>query len=332
VTVLDDAPPSPPPPIEDEPRRIVMPLSKADRRFRRLALSAGSSTLVIMGLIALFLLWKGWEAFQVAGWSFFTTFEWSTNSEPPVFGVAAMMYGTFVVAVIALSVAVPVAVLTALFINEVAPRRVRRTLTALVDLLAAIPSIVYGLWGRDVLQDDLYGIFNWMADHLSFIPFFRTTSDTYSSSLFVAGLIVSIMAIPITTSVIREVFAQAPPLEREGALALGATRWGMIRTVILPFGRGGIVGGAMLGFGRALGETVAIAIVLSSTFTVPVHILEPGGATVAATIINEFGEASGLGISALMAAGLALFVVTLFVNLGANLIVSKSRSGAGVEI
>lgn len=320
-------------PDVDVPRRIERPLTRGDRRFRRLAVGSASSSLVIMGLIAAFLLWKGYEAFRVAGWEFFTTFEWSPNAEPARFGVASMMYGTFVVAAIALAVAVPVAVGTALFINELAPRRARKTLTALVDLLAAIPSIVYGLWGRDVLQKDMYGIFDWMADHLSFIPFFEADSRTFSSSLFVSGLIVALMATPITTSVVREVFAQAPPLEREGALALGATRWGMIRTVVLPFGRGGIVGGAMLGFGRALGETIAVSIVLSSSYDrIPVHILEPGGATVAATIANEFAEASPLGVSALMAAGLALFLVTLLVNLGANLVVSRSRSGAGVEI
>ena len=308
-------------------------MTPGDRRFRRLAAASASSSLVIMGLIAAFLLWKGYEALRVAGLDFFTTFQWSPNSEPAEFGVASMMYGTFVVAVIALLVAVPVSVGTALFINELAPRRLRKTLTALVDLLAAIPSIVYGLWGRDVLQRDMYGIFDWMADHLSFIPFFAPDGRTFSSSLFVSGLIVALMATPITTSVVREVFAQAPPLEREGALALGATRWGMIRTVVLPFGRGGIVGGSMLGFGRALGETIAVSIGRSSSYdSIPVHILEPGGATVAATIANEFAEASPLGVSALMAAGLALFLVTLFVNLGANLVVSRSRSGAGVEI
>lgn len=317
---------------EDVPRVVVQHPSRGDRIFKKVALAAGSSSLLIMGFTALFLLLKGYEALSEAGLSFFTTFEWQTNTSPPKYGVAAMMYGTLVVAVIALVVAVPIAILASLFINEVAPRRTRRTLTALVDLLAAIPSLIYGIWGLLFLQPALFTTFNWVADYLGWIPIFKSDQRVFAGSLFMCGLVVAIMVLPIATSVMREVFSQAPPYEREGALALGSTRWGMIRTVVLPFGRGGIVGGSMLGLGRALGETIAVAIILSPSYKIQTQLLEPGGATVAATIAVEFFEATPLGVSALMAAGLALFAVTLVVNMAASAIVSRSRSGSGVEI
>ena len=316
----------------DRPRTIVRPRVRGDVIYHRIATTAGGSSLVLMGIIAGFLLLKGMDALRSQGFGFFTTFEWQTTTDPPQFGVAAMMYGTFVVAIVALVIAVPVAVTAALFINEVAPRRVKGPLTALIDLLAAIPSLIYGIWGLKYLQDELYGSFNWLATHASFIPIFEADQGVYAGSLFMCGAVVSLMVIPITASVAREVFSQAPPFEREGALALGSTRWGMIRTVVLPFGRGGIVGGSMLGLGRALGETIAVALILSPSYRIQTQILEPGGATVASTIALEFGEATGLGISALMAAGLALFIVTLVVNMMANVVVSRSRSGSGVEI
>ncbi len=316
----------------EEPRRIAAVRSPGDRRFHRISSASGSLVLVLMVFIALFLLLRGGSALREGGTSFFTVYEWKTKTEPPEFGVAAMMYGTVVVAVIALVVAVPVSIATALFINELAPRRLRRTLVALVDLLAAIPSLIYGIWGLKFLQPIAYSTLNWIADWLGFIPMFAPEQRVFSGSLFMCGLVVSLMVIPITTSVMREVFSQAPPLEREGALALGSTRWGMIRTVVLPFGRGGIVGGSMLGLGRALGETIAVALILSPSYKIVTKILEPGGSTVASTIAIEFPEATPFGVSALMAAGLALFGVTLAVNMVASVIVNRSRSGRGVEI
>lgn len=326
-----DAPPPPPPP-SDTPRPLIRVRSRGDKVFHVVATAAGASALLLMGIIATFLVINGGQALSKAGLGFFTTFDWQTKTDPPRFGVAAMMYGTLIVSAIALVVAVPISVFASLFINEVAPRRIKRFLTGLVDLLAAIPSLIYGVWGLLFFQVQLYGVFGWMADHLSFIPIFQAENRTFAGSLFVCGLVVAIMVIPITTSVVREVFSQAPPFEREGALALGSTRWGMIRTVILPFGRGGIVGGSMLGLGRALGETIAVALILSPSYKIQTNLLEPGGATVASTIALEFGEADGFGRSALMAAGLALFAVTLIVNMGASAVVSRSRSGSGVEI
>lgn len=334
MTVVQARPEAPQPSPEEPqgPRTIPRVVLAADRRFRLVVRVAGSSSLVLMGVIALFLLLNASGALSESGPSFFTTHEWQTKTDPKRFGVAAMMYGTVVVAVIALAFAVPVSILGSLFINEVAPRKLKRTLTGLVDLLAAIPSIIYGIWGLLYLQPSLFGTFDWITSHLAFVPVFEPEGRILAGSLFVCGIVVGVMVIPICTSVIREVFSQAPPYEREGALALGSTRWGMIRTVILPFGRGGIVGGSMLGLGRALGETIAVALVLSPTYKIQTHVLEPGGSTVASTIALEFGEATEFGRSALMAAGLALFAVTLAVNFGASLVVSRSRSGSGVEI
>lgn len=316
----------------DEPREVRLTHTRGDRIYRRVATAAGASTLLIMGFIAVFLLLEAWTAFDLMGWRFFTTTGWQPDADPPEFGVLAMLYGTVVLAVIALVIAVPLSVGTALFITEYAPRRLRRWLTSLVDLLAAIPSVIYGMWGLFYLQPKMFGAQTWVAEYLDAVPFLRSDQQVFAGSLFNAGMVVSLMVLPIITAVTREVFAQAPPYEREGALALGSSRWGMIRTVVLPFGRGGIIGGSMLGLGRALGETIAVALIISPSFTIQTHVLDPGGTTVAATIALEFPEATPTGLSGLMAAGLALFAVTLLVNSLAAVVVGRSRSGAGVEL
>jgi phosphate transport system permease protein len=305
----------------------------SDLVYRLLASGAGLLTLVLLGVIGLFLVLRSAPAFQLAGWHFLTTQIWSPDGTLHRFGVAAILYWTVVISLIALTIAVPVSIATALFINEYAPRRVRRTLTALVDLLAAIPSVIYGIWGLVFLEPYLVQAAAWLSENASFIPIFRTEIPIYAGSAFVAGVVVSLMVQPICTSVMREVFSQAPPAEREAALALGATRWGMIRTVVLPFGTGGMIGGSMLGLGRALGETIAVALVISPVTIISPHILQSGSNSVAALIALQFGEASQTyGIPALMAAGLSLFVLTLLVNFVASLIVARSRSGKGVEI
>ncbi|HXA28085.1 MAG TPA: phosphate ABC transporter permease subunit PstC [Candidatus Angelobacter sp.] len=319
--------------VPDAPRRIVSGRVRADRFYRRLATGAGLSTLAILGIIGFFLLVKAWPALHSAGLKFLTTQSWQPDGLRHTFGIAAVMYWTVVIAVIALVVAVPLSIGGALFINEYAPRRIRNGLTSLVDLLAAIPSVIYGIWGLAFLEPQLVGVSSWLTSNLSGVPVFQTNGTNYAGSAFVAGVVVSLMILPICTSVMREVFSQAPPGEKEAALALGASRWGMIRTVVLPFGRGGIIGGAMLGLGRALGETIAVALIISPVFFVSGHILQSGANSVAAMIALQFGEASQQrGIPALMAAGVALFAVTLLVNFGASLIVARSRSGKGVEI
>lgn len=218
-------------------------------------------------------------------------------------------------------------------ISEYAPVRLRPVLISLVDLMAAIPSIVYGLWGLFFLQPRIVGFCRWLANHLGgVLPFFKVrTGDigtSYTSSTFIAGVVVSLMIIPIITSLSREVFSQAPQGEREGAYALGSTRWGMVRTVVLPFGRGGVIGAVMLGFGRAMGETIAVALIISPVFKFTGHILENGANSISALIALRFGESDSLSLSALMAAGLVLFALTLLVNVVAGVIISRSRSGA----
>jgi phosphate transport system permease protein len=318
---------------DDAPRSVDPARSNADRVYRGVARAAGLSTLAILFLIGIFLVLKSLPAFRQMGWSFFSVSEWNPDGTTHRFGIAAVMYGTAVIAAIALVIAVPLSILAALFLTEYVPRSLRKPLTSLVDMLAAVPSLIYGIWGFFFLQPHLLGFAKWLSDNLGFIPIFRTSTPNFASSPFMAGVVVSLMVIPITTSVTREVFSQAPPTEKEGALALGATKWGMIRTVVLPFGRGGIIGGSMLGLGRALGETIAVAIIISPIFTISPKILQVGGNSVASLIALRFGDASTkYGIPALLAAGLALFVMTLLVNTAASFVVNRSRSGRGVEI
>jgi phosphate transport system permease protein len=310
------------------PRELRPGSSGGDRVFRAIATAAAGSVLAILGLVLLFLLVQAWPALKLAGGKFLTTFEWQPDSVPAHFGIAALAYGTVVIATIALVVSLPVAVGSALFVNEYAPRRLSRPLTALIDLLAAVPSLIYGMWGLYWLQPHLMGTTRWLTQHLGFIPFFHTSRLVFGSSMFVAGLVVALMVLPVIASVTREVLSQVPRATCEAALALGGSRWGMIRSVILPFGRSGIVGAAMLGLGRALGETIAIALILSFDFRVTTQILSPGGGSVAGLIANNFGEAGEVQRHALVAAGLALFIITLAVNTAARGIVNRARRGA----
>jgi phosphate transport system permease protein len=316
----------------DEPRSLSTRRALPDRIYRGIARSAALTTFLIMGLIGTFLFVKATPALQQAGTDFFTTFEWAPEADPPSFGVAALIFGTLAIAVIALSVAVPVSILTALFAAEYAPRRLRKPLTTMIDLFAAIPSLIYGMWGLKFLNPALYDTVNWFTVHLDFIPLFRAGERQLGNSMFVAGLVVSLMVMPITTSIIREVFTKAPRAEIEGALALGSTRWGVVRNVILPFGRGGIIGGSMLGLGRAMGETIAVVLVINIRLDITPRIFETGASSIASEIAFNFQEAGPFGISALMAAGLMLFITTLVVNMIASMVVARSRSGAGVEI
>ena len=210
--------------------------------------------------------------------------------QPPRIGVAGLLSGTVIVATIAVVIAVPFGVLAALFITDYSDARTRRYLTALVDLLAAVPSLLYGIWGFLVLSKEIAPLSKWLAGNLAFVPLFKTQQNAnFTGTMFIAGIVVSLMTLPIVASVVREVFAQTPPGEKEAALALGSTRWGMIRTVVLPFGRGGIIGGSMLGLGRALGETIAVALLLPQVPQITGHILENGGATVSGFIARRAG-------------------------------------------
>jgi phosphate transport system permease protein len=241
---------------------------------------------------------------------------------------------------VALVVAFPLALLTALYIAEYAPPGLRPTLISLVDLMAAVPSIIYGLWGFYLLQPRASAFAHWTHAHLGFIPIFRVDADPnaaaweqtrYTASAFIAGLAVAMMVMPMACAVMRQVFSQAPPGEREAAFALGATHWGVVKTVVLPFGKGGIIGGTMLGLGRALGETIAVLLIISPAFDLKFRPLEIGTNTISALVAGRFGEATSTQLQALLTAGFVLFIITLGINTIAAMVVARSRSGAGAE-
>jgi phosphate transport system permease protein len=310
---------------EDLPRTPQFDPTLGDRVFRGLATAAASVSLVIVGATLFFLVDQSRPAFKSGGiWNFFTTSVW--NPGVGRFGVVGLLEGTLVIGAIAMVLAVPLAVAMALFVNEYAPARVRAILTSAIDLLAALPSLLFGLWGLKVLQSHLVPVSHFFAGHLSVVPFLQLhDGDPVVGSSFIAGVVVALMITPIITSVTRDVMAQVPREQCEGALALGGTRWGMIRDVILPYARGGIVGGALLGFGRAIGETVAIAVVIASPLAeANTHVLKGGAASIAAFIAIHFGEATSLERSGLIAAGLALFLLSFAVNFLARLIVRRA--------
>ncbi|MGP4013326.1 phosphate ABC transporter permease subunit PstC [Streptomyces sp. 4N124] len=310
-----------------------------DRVFRGVLRGGGAFVLAIMLLVGGFLTYRAWEALSVAKWGFITTESWEPDGGN--FGIAAVLVGTVLIALVAIVFAVPLALGTALYISEYAPPRIRQTLISVVDLMAAVPSVVYGLWGLFFFQGHVVTLSRWLATYFGWIPGFKVdgadprdplaTATVFTSSTFIAGIVVSLMVAPIICSVVREVFSQAPVGEREGAYALGANRWGMIRSVVLPFGKGGMIGGTMLGLGRALGETIAVYLIISPLFVIQPHILQNGTSSVSSLIALRYGEASEIGMSALMAAGLALFLMTLVVNFVASSIVARSRSGASSD-
>src|SRR5450432_3181743 len=337
MSTLVDAPPAAEYGGGDEKRVRIRPgHSPADRVFFGVTRLMGILVVVITAAIGVFLGIQAGPTLHQYGLRFFTESQW--NPERNIIGISAVMLGTLEVGLIALLVAFPLALTTALYISEYAPPALRRPLISLVDLMAAVPSIVYGLWGFFFLQPHAIYISRWLQQNLGFIPFFKVDTDPnaatwapsrYTASAFIAGLTVSIMVIPLCCALMREVFSQTPPGEKEAALALGSTRWGMIRAVVLPYGRGGIIGGAMLGLGRALGETIAVVLLLPQVPVVSDRILQNGGATIAGFIAHRAGG-DAFTVSGLMAAGLVLFVLTLSTNLIASVVVARSRSGAGV--
>ncbi len=312
--------------IDDRPRSFGASRTRGDAIFRGLTSAAGIFVFVLIGSIALFLVVNGWPAISSVGiGEFLTSTKWQPVGLKPSYGVAGLLYYTVLVSGLALLLALPISISTAVLINEYAPKRFRSFLTGMVDLLAAFPSIIFGLWGLFYVMPNANGTAGWLSRHLGWIPIFQADGGLYTNSIFMAAIVLSIMIVPITASVIREVIAQVPRDQCEAALGLGGTRWGVVRSVILPFGRSGIIGGAMLGLGRALGETVAIALILSPLFKIQASIIKPGGSTVASTIFNEFNEADLAHRQALMAIGLALFVLTLIVNSLARLVVSRGK-------
>jgi phosphate transport system permease protein len=289
-----------------------------------MSLGSGLASFFIIVGTLIFLTAYAWPVLRANGLSFFTTYKWLPTAKPqPIVGTFGLLSGTSLIAVIALTIGFPLSFALALFIHEYAPRRLRRPMVYVVDLMAAVPSLIYGLWGLVLLQGPLKHQARWLGQNLSAIPLFRQEQD-YSSSMFIGGVVVGIMVTPICTAVMREIFSQVPPEHCEAALALGCTRWGMVKTAIIPFGRSGMVGAALLGLGRALGETIAVFLLVSQSFLPKVGVLGLGGGSVAATIAALFGQNVETN-RALMGAGLALFIVTLSVNMAAQKIVKKSR-------
>ena len=311
-----------------KPRTITTELRFTDKVFRGVVTGGGMVSLVILGLIGFFLIYNGFEAIRNAGFAFLTGFDWvdavPENNQPASYGIGAMLYGTIVTGILALIMGVPIAVGTALFLSYYAPEWLKKPMVVVVDVMAAIPSIVYGLWGFFVLMPHAEYWAKLIHKYFGFIPFFDMPAPVFTRSPFIAGLVLAIMITPIVTAISREVFAQTPLERIQAAYALGATKWSMIKAVVFPYGRGGVVGGAMLGLGRALGETVAVYTVLNLVYDIRIEVLLSAGGNVASMIVNKFGEADFVELQALMAAGFVLFLVTLIVNFFANYIINKT--------
>ncbi len=300
-----------------------------DRVFKGAAAGSGVIVIAMVTLLAVFLVSQALPSLLADKANFLTSREWDVGDPANLrFGIAQLLYSTVAIAVMAMILAVPFAVGVALFITQYAPRRVAGPAAYLIDLLAAVPSVIYGLWGLSVFASKVGGIGTFLQDHLGFIPVLAKTDTGVAGSIFVAGIVVGIMILPIITAISRDVFAQTPVVHREAALALGATRWEMIRTTVLPYGRPGVISGSMLGLGRALGETIAITLIVSGLNTGSAFSLSifNGGETFASKIANNSGEFSDPAkTGAFISAGLVLFVLTFAVNALARAIVARRK-------
>jgi phosphate transport system permease protein len=303
----------------------------ADTSFRVVALGAGLSVLAILALIAFFTTKQAWPIFRHGGWGFVTGTRWDPANG--VFGALPFMYGTVVASTIALLLAVPLSLGIALFTNELAPRRLQRPVIYLVDLLAAIPSVVYGLWALAVLVSPARDAYRWIADTVGRVPVLDRVFGGVPNgrSLATAGVVLAIMMIPIVTAISREVLATIPQDDKNAALAMGATRWEMLRVCVFPRARSGLVGAVMLGMGRALGETIAVALVIGSSHRVDSHIFHSSD-SMAAVIAHEFGEAAATPRyrAALIGLAVLLFAFTLIVNVIARWLTGRAERRAGL--
>ena len=307
-------------------RSLIEPSPAArlpDQVLRWGLLGLAGAILVLIAYFFIRLIGQSGTALDHFGLSFVFGNNWDVSRD--IYHGAPLVVGTLITSAIALLIGVPVAVATAIYLTELCPRRLRQPLSMLVDLLAAVPSVVYGLWGVFVLAPKLVPAEKWFAKTFSFIPFIGGgASSVTPTNYFIAGLILAIMILPIVSAIAREVIATVPADNKEAALALGATRWEMIRMAVLPYARPGITGGAMLGLGRALGETIAVVVVIGDAPAIGHHLFNQGY-TLASVIANEFGEATGIHRSALFAAGLVLFVLTLIVNIIARGFVARGH-------
>lgn len=312
-----------------KPREITTQPRKSDQLFRVVVTIGGMASLAILGLIALFLSIKGLHILQEEKFGFITESNWEviTDADGNVaqknFGIAAMLVGTFICALIAVIVGVPIAVLSAIYLTFYASGKIKNFLVSIIDLMAAFPSLLFGFWGFFVFMSSAEYWAKLLNKYLNFIPIFKVPAPIFERSPFIAGLVLAIMIIPIVTSISREVFAQTPLDRIQAAYALGASKFAMIKAVVIPYGRGGVIGGAMLGLGRAMGETVAVYTVLNVVYQINWQVLFGAGGNVASLILLKFGEAGPYEVDALMAAGLVLFLLTLIVNATADVLVSK---------
>ena len=312
-----------------EKRSIDNNLTRVDKVFQNLVTLGAFFSMVVLAAIGGFLLYRGFEIFKDFGFSFITSSKWDIgnpeDTSTAILGIGAMLFGSVITAIIAVVISVPFAVATALLIEFYVPGWIKTILVSILDLVAALPSVVFGIWGYAVLLPLVEDWSVTIEHYLGWIPIFNVPSEIFGRSPLLAGLLLGLMIVPIITSVAREVYSQAPRELIDAASALGGTRWGALRAVVLPFGRSGLVGGTMLGLGRALGETVAVYLTLNLVFEINFKILASAGGNVASLIATKFGEATAYELKALMAAGLVLFLVTLLVNFGATMIVNKSR-------
>lgn len=316
-------------PAPPAPREITTQPRRSDQIFRIVVTIGGMASLIILGLIALFLSIKGLHILTEEKLGFITSSAWEVvtddtgNIAESNFGIGAMLVGTFLSAVIAILVGVPISVLSALYLTFYANGKVKKFLISVIDLMAAFPSLLFGFWGFFVFMSSAEYWAKLINKYLGFIPLFDVPTPIFERSPFIAGLVLAIMIIPIVTSISREIFDQTPLDRIQAAYALGATRLAMIKAVVIPFGRGGIIGGAMLGLGRAMGETVAVYTVLNVVYQINWQILFGAGGNVASLILLKFGEAGPAEVDALMAAGLVLFLLTLLVNAIADLLINR---------
>ncbi|GAB2514062.1 phosphate ABC transporter permease subunit PstC [Microbacterium petrolearium] len=311
-------------PSSAPPKPVMRP---GDRIFSGTALAAGIIILVTLALVALFLIIQAIPAFRPD-----TSGNHILEGQPFLSWVWPFVFGTLWSSIIALVIAAPLAIGIALFISHYAPRRLAGVLGYIIDLLAAVPSVVFGLWGALTFAPMLVPFYRWLNEYLGWIPIFSGTPSGTGKTIFTASLVLAVMILPIMTAICREVFLQTPKLHEEAALALGATRWEMVRMAVLPFARSGMVSGAMLGLGRALGETMAVTLVLSPLGIVTFNLLNPENpTTIPAIIALLFPEAHDEGVNTLIAAGLVLFIVTFAVNFVARWVVSRRAEFSGAN-
>jgi phosphate transport system permease protein len=299
---------------------------RSDGIFRGVTIVAGALILAALAAVAVFLVAQSIPALVVD--------PAELKGSPSSFWefVAPLAFGTVWAALLALIMAVPLSIGIALFISHYAPRRIAQALGYVVDLLAAVPSVVFGLWGITVLAPSVTPFYAWLTENLGWMPFFTPTVSGTGRTILTVAIVLAVMIIPIITAICREIFLQTPVLHQEAALALGATRWEMIRMAVLPFGRAGMISASMLGLGRALGETMVVAMVLSPALVISFVLTgSQNPSTIAGNIALNFPEAHGVGVNALIATGLILFIITLVINSIARYVINRRSAFSGAN-